>query len=452
MKHMTWTQIIVQGFLLLWLGQEECHAFHHKACTWSRSSQFSFPDCYVPSMNPNMFLSEASFVTSHDAATGYLSSSRGISGATNLYAKNQIGSVYQQLEDGARALDIRPKLLRNGTVLCHHGVITIPVSLQTVVQDALQWVHENTDELVLILHHNFRVDSGMSWDDDDTAVNALSPIYESLGVAYVSCDDLYGLTVAETMALAQIASGGYLLAVDRHDAYASSCAKLNYVADKIVTCYPSNNNNKKNNLPCTQPKSRALEDLQQYALASANNDPTDNNYELGPPASWDHYPFNAIQALWQVDTHAATAGVAHFSSIIDDNTKSQLNAHVVDWVYQGEFHAISLLFIDHVQLNGNALLSVVRNTCGQSELDEACGTAIPKPKLRQKHLSTLYCLVALSIYLSFGVWLTCMIRHYRKYYNHVTEMARLQRDIQQADESFQRVVQGEFPCGSTTLS
>ena len=80
-------------------------------------------------MNPSILLSEASFLISHNAKTGYLTSNRGMSGAaTNLCAKNQIGSVCDKVNNGARALVVRPKLLQNGTVILYHGVIGIRCS------------------------------------------------------------------------------------------------------------------------------------------------------------------------------------------------------------------------------------------------------------------------------------------------------------------------------------
>jgi hypothetical protein len=415
-----------------------CYGYERQPCTRSVAAQFTFPDCYLPAMNPNLLLSEASFLMSHDAATGYLPNNRGFSGATNLYAKNQIGSVYDQLNDGARALDVRPKLLANGTVVCHHGAIVIPVSLETLVRDAIQWSKDSPGELVLILHHNLAYESGVS-ASADTALAAIGEVYEKLGVPYLGCSDVYGLTVAKTMELAALSDSGYLLALDRHDAYASSCAKMNWINDEIVTCYPNNNNT----LPCTKPNSSVLDDLKTYVLASANNEASDSSSVLGPPASLDSYPFNTIQALWQVDTHSAAMGVAHLSSIIDDNTKSHINAHVVDWVYNGEFDSISLLLVDQVRLNGNALLFVLRNTCGQSELEE-CGRNISKPKVQQKLMSTLRFFITMAVYLAFGVWVAILIRHYRKYYNHEQQVKRMEHDLQAAEEQIQRVMAGVF--------
>ena len=89
--------------------------------------QFQFADCYLPDLADDLLLSEAGFLLSHNAATGYLKRKSGLltNGATNLYSKNQIGDAYKQLDDGARALDVRPKLLANGTVVLHHGALPI---------------------------------------------------------------------------------------------------------------------------------------------------------------------------------------------------------------------------------------------------------------------------------------------------------------------------------------
>ena len=430
-------------YFLCWFDDSilsDVEGYEHQPCGRSVASQFSFEHCYLPPMNESLPLWRASFVMSHDSATGYLhhSNNQGaISGATNLYAKNQIGSVYQQLQDGARALDIRPKLLQNGTLILHHGSININVKFEAMVEDAKRWCAENPDELVLIDHGNFNYENATATGGPsaDVAVGALSDIYNKLSVTYVECSAFYGLSVGETMELASLATGGggYLLAMDHHDTYTSSCAKGNWVPDQIVTCYSTTNNN---TLPCTQgTNSPLLQDLKNYVYDSINNEPTDNWRKLGPPASLDYYPFNKVQALWQVDTESAALGVAHLSSIIDDNTKSRINARIVDWVYDGELsqsldtNPISLLMIDHVQLNGNALLSVLRNTCGQSVLSE-CDRAIPKPKLHYKAFSTFTFFITIMFYGGFILWLAIMLRHYRLYYNHDQQIVRMKQDLQ----------------------
>ena len=184
--------------------------------------------------------------------------------------------------------------------------------------------------------------------------------------------------------------------------------------------------------------------LREYMLASANDEPSDDSSTLGPPASLDTYPFNEIQALWQVDGHSAAMGISKLSSLIDDNTKSHLNAKLVDIVYEGEFQAISLLAVDHVRLNGNALLSLVRTACGQSDLDE-CGEQISKSRMQGKPMSTLSFFVAVAVYTAFFVWMSVLARHYFQYYQHEKQMKRMEEDIKVVEQQLKAALgSGEF--------
>ena len=82
------------------------------------------------------------------------------------------------------------------------------------------------------------------------------------------------------------------------------------------------------------------------------------------------YPFNQIQAFWQVDTASVQIGLLHGSSLLDDNRVSKINAIMVDMVYNQEFDAVSIFTVDNVALNGLALFSVLRNACGQAAVSE----------------------------------------------------------------------------------
>jgi hypothetical protein len=426
---------LVFVFAVIWMAVD---AYKRKPCTRSVRTQFQFPDCYAPDLDPSQLLSSASFLMSHDSATGYLR--KGFpSSAISLYAKNQIGTAYQQLNDGARALDLRPKLLQNGTVVLQHGVVTIPITLKVLVSDAIRWCNENQDELVLLFHSNLKYEfDNVTNDGGATAVAALSAVYKNLGVAYVECDDINGITVQEAMEMAVLPGGGYLLALDRHDFYASFCGKTNWVSNQLVTCYPNGT------LPCTNQNSVVFEDLQTYMRASSNNEATDDSNQLGPPASLDKYPFSEIQGLWQVTTRSAAVGVSHLSSVIDDNTKSRINWKLVNMVHDEEFRSISLLAVDHVQLNGNALFSVLRNVCGQSDLREECGSAISKPRMKHKHLSTLSTIALVAVYVAFFVWLAVAARHYRRYYQHEQQMKRIEEDLKATENQLRTIFTGRF--------
>lgn len=182
--------------------------------------QFQFSDCYVPNLNTDLYLNQASFVMAHDTATGYLNINNnddadgngnsnnnqaggvysneydGVDNMNNavyqggdndnnqysnnaahpsrwntvttrllsLYGKTQVGTVYDQLNDGARALDLRPKIYNNGTIGFHHGsLIDVPlnsITLGGLLDDAKQWANDNPKELVLIFHSELVHEAG----------------------------------------------------------------------------------------------------------------------------------------------------------------------------------------------------------------------------------------------------------------------------------------------------
>jgi hypothetical protein len=347
------------------------------------------------------------------------------------------------LSDGARALDVRPLLTtttannnkNNGTVvvMLHHGIVRIPVALRTLISDAVTWCRQHQDELVLVLLSHFAYDESYyyysSSDTTTSMVSAVTQVLNEYSVSYVDCTAVYGLTVAQVMNLAALPNtngdddggngnasggGGYLLVLDAHDTYGTSCAKENWVESKLVTCYPkqaaaasclASSSSKRNGTTTTTTTDLFDTQLRPYLLASANNEPTDDAATLGPPLSLYHTPCNEIQALWQVTSASALAGLAHFSSILHDNEQSQINRKVVNMVYNGEFDAISLLAVDNVARNGNALTSVLRNQCGQAD-DGAlpCGTALAPPPIDYVQWTTGQSLlvVVAAVYL---VWL-----------------------------------------------
>ena len=394
-------------------------AYHRNPCPRHVASDFSFPNCYLPDQDDELLLSGASFVLSHDAATGFIKPGFSRAGISSVYSKTQEGILYEQLDSGARALDL---ILANGTTIFHHGAIRIHVAFESAIEEVVRWAKDNPTELVLLLTSHFSYENSFQYDDDpDAMITALESIYTSFGISYLTCGDIYGWTIGDAKEGAALSGGahGYLLAVDGRDFSGTGCAKENYVECRffqpgfltsreekrtnvyvrfdqshrslaclylkaqLVTCWGHNNKTS-----CKNSREQ-WERLKIYTLASANNEPTDDNSRLGPPYSLDVYPFNEIQALWQVDGHAVAMGISHFSSIIKDNHASNVNADMVDLIYNGVFNQISLLAVDNVALHGNALLSVLRNTCGQS-ISEDCGTDVPPPPMRRWRLSRLW--------------------------------------------------------------
>ena len=110
-----------------------------------------------------------------------------------------------------------------------------------------------------------------------------------------------------------------------------------------------------------------------------------------------------------------TSGMRRASSILQDNRDSKLNAAMVEFIYSGAFQggdSLSLFAVDNVELHGNALLSVLRNTCGQSENDEtACGSAVPLPRMSYFHITMKWFAVCfLAVYVTIASLTTAWVR------------------------------------------
>jgi len=88
-------------------------------------------------------------------------------------------------------------------------------------------------------------------------------------------------------------------------------------------------------------------------------------------------------------------------------------------VYEGEFNAVSLLAVDNAALDGNALFSVLRTRCGQSDeywedassgdgsgAGTVCGTALDLPgmQVRSTTITTVLLMLFSTVYVVFFVY------------------------------------------------
>lgn len=402
-------------------------------------------------MNPNLLLSEASFLLSHDAATGYITRDVSKSGLTRRYTQTVRGTFYDQLDSGARALDLRPLLLLNGTVVYQHGIIRIDqTSFERSLDDVLRWCRENPHELVILLssHSQYETstvsfartvnddqistyyvneyDEGAANDMDDdsdggsstTLFDAMTSILQRKGIASYECTDVYEWTVADAMEAGALANNaGYLLTLMSQSG--SSCSKENWSPSQLVTCYPTSSK-----LSCKN-SNEPWEALQDYMVQSANNAASDTN--LGPPSDLYNTPLFQVQGLWQVDTHAVIAGLSQMSSILVDNRRSRINEKIMRMVYDESFTAISLLTVDNIVLHGNALTSVLRNQCGQLADDTLpCGRDLPPPRLRYAHLEPSdWLMLGIMLYFAWFIYSVVYLQRPKMLY---TALSRMRRD------------------------
>jgi hypothetical protein len=170
---------------------------------------------------------------------------------------------------------------------------------------------------------------------------------------------------------------------------------------------------------CTDRKNTGMSKLaalQEYVLASANNDATDNAYELGPPADTSYYPFNQIQGFWQIDSTSVKIGITHAAStLLDDNRRSNVNAEMVQLAYDQQFTKINLFAMDNVALNANAMFSVLRNACGQSVIKDdddyfACGKNLVMPHMNvSQRLPLFWNIILIVVYSSLFIMVSVML-------------------------------------------
>ena len=137
--------------------------------------------------------------------------------------------------------------------------------------------------------------------------------------------------------------------------------------------------------------------------------------KLGPPEDEDYYPFTQIQGFWQVDARSVQIGLMTASNLLDDNRRSGVNEELVNMVYNEQFNSISLIAMDNVAVNGNAMFSVLRNACGQSSSyndDEIlpCGANLVRPNMQTNHkLPVFWNIVLFVVYGSLIVMVSVML-------------------------------------------
>jgi len=253
-----------------------------------------------------------------------------------------------QLDCGARALDLRPRLADRERLILHHGPIGIEFPLQEAFSEVLVWTSNHTEELVLLVFDR---------PDGEGCLSAVVSLLSDMRIAQLVPSDLPGLTLEEAKRRARHpSSGGLVLALP----YGS---KNNY--DPSITCYGTGRSTPKGAPPsaeitpaqwwqhwsCYDPlnKAYAYDPLWRQVETTSASVPADNG-EL-----W------MIQAHWQTDKQSIELGVLHKSSVVKDTALSQVNqltAHrLSNTTY---FKYMNLLEVDDVCNGGLQLLAALR--------------------------------------------------------------------------------------------
>jgi len=126
---------------------------------------------------------------SHDAASGMLKPNIII----NPYAKTQEGNLTQQLNCGARALDLRVQLKGNDSLVFHHGKVVVDYKVREAMSEVREWLRTNPLEFV-VLSWTCRSNSQRCFEIlNQTLLNV------SLPYLYQDCMELNKLSVSEAI-------------------------------------------------------------------------------------------------------------------------------------------------------------------------------------------------------------------------------------------------------------
>ena len=86
-------------------------------------------------------LNQYGMIQTHDSATGELDEARDKILAR--WSRTQHGGIIDQLNCGARSLDYRPYLSKDGTLYAHHGPTVIYKPMRETLKELFQWGKEN---------------------------------------------------------------------------------------------------------------------------------------------------------------------------------------------------------------------------------------------------------------------------------------------------------------------
>lgn len=270
-------------------------------------------------------------IMSHDAATGEIDERRDHIVAE--WAQTQSVGLVQQLDCGSRSFDYRPFLTADGDLFAHHGAFVVRKPMGESIDEVKEWCHAHPDELVIFYITSCDKESD---DDDSMSCNeAASALLHRKGIAQLSdCDELRSLTYSAAKEKAALGDGaGSLLAI-------IECTDSNY--DDTNTCYGEG-------YICydswphdtTQVPWQYMSDYLRNTTAS---DPSATSHNM-----W------TTQALWQSTAYTVAAGILHNSSLLLDESRSGLNAWVLQAVKDGFFKYMNYLELNNVCNHGDEI-------------------------------------------------------------------------------------------------
>ena len=167
-------------------------------------------------------MNEWPMIMAHDAATTYLPST----GLVNPWTKTQPdGGTAGLLNCGARAFDWRPSLQADGSLVMHHGSITVKYDMSKAIDEMITWAGNNKNgasDLILL-----GVTDCEGASNGTTCTEAVNKVLAARNISIVTATDLATMTVAGLTMHGRLSNGGAMLACH-------SCWQMNY--NPAVAC------------------------------------------------------------------------------------------------------------------------------------------------------------------------------------------------------------------------
>lgn len=258
-------------------------------------------------------------IISHDAATGELDQNRDgiIHDVQDAYSITQGQGLIQQFDCGSRAFDYRPYLQKDGSIIAHHGSVLVKKLMNESIAE-LQSYLSDKEEIVLLYLSHFEGESGCK--------EAVVKLLQNSNVPFVQdCNILNGLTVQDAY------SKGKLFAV-------LDCMEEQY--DPSITCYSIS-------ATC-------------YTDSSSSTEPWDKFKAYMTNATARAPGTNLVmqQAHWQSSTESVPIGLLHGSSVLLDESRSNMNKWIADNI--AKYPYISLVELDNVCDGGEAVFNALQ--------------------------------------------------------------------------------------------
>jgi len=234
---------------------------------------------------------EYELIGAHDAATALLSipPNTRLSEVVDIYAQTQAnGTLYDLVNCGARALDLRLKRTDARTIKFHHGNVTISYNVSDAVLDVVKFLKQNPDEFIVLY-----------WKCNDEACYEIlnqTLSEQNLPLLYWNCTGLANFDLSEVRRLSEVNTGGSLFSLKKE------CIEENY--DKHVQCWGKEHSCLGNNSEVS------FDRFWAYMNRTYAKDYTSKLW--------------MIQAHWQYDNTSIIIGMRHGSSILKDTLESQI--------------------------------------------------------------------------------------------------------------------------------